>query len=212
MLDKARYIVVEGPIGVGKTSFARRLGAALQCELLLERPEENPFLTRFYQDMERYALPTQLFFLLQRMDELRTQSQTDLFDKRVVSDFLLEKDPLFASLNLTDAEFALYQEIYNRLKPQGPTPDLVIYLQAGAETLLERIRRRHVESERKIGEAYLARVADSYARFFHQYDKSPLFIINADSLNPVDEDEDFRLLLDRLNAMRSYREFFGYAE
>lgn len=212
MLDKARYIVVEGPIGVGKTSFARRLGAALQCELLLERPEDNPFLTRFYQDRERYALPTQLFFLFQRMDELRTQSQTDLFEKRVVSDFLLEKDPLFASLNLTDPEFALYQEIYNRLKPQSPTPDLVIYLQAGADTLLERIRRRHVESERKIGEAYLARVADSYARFFHQYDKSPLFIINADSLNPVDEDEDFRLLLDRLNAMRSYREFFGYAQ
>jgi deoxyguanosine kinase len=212
MLDKARYIVVEGPIGVGKTSFARRLGTALQCELLLDRPEDNPFLARFYQNMERYALPTQLFFLFQRMDELRAQSQTDLFDKRVISDFLLEKDPLFASLNLTDPEFALYQEIYNRLKPQAPTPDLVIYLQAGAETLLERIRRRHVESERKIGEAYLARVADSYARFFHQYDKSPLFIINADSLNPVDEDEDFRLLLDRLNAMRSYREFFGYAE
>lgn len=212
MLDKARYIVVEGPIGVGKTSFARRLGTALQCELLLDRPEDNPFLARFYQDMERYALPTQLFFLFQRMDELRAQVQTDLFDKRVVSDFLLEKDSLFASLNLTDPEFALYQEIYNRLKPQAPTPDLVIYLQASAETLLERIRRRHVESERKIGEAYLARVADSYARFFHQYDRSPLFIINADSLNPVDEDADFRLLLDRLNAMRSYREFFGYAE
>lgn len=211
MLDKARYIVVEGPIGVGKTSFARRLGTALQCELLLDRPEDNPFLTRFYQNMERYALPTQLFFLFQRMDELRAQSQTDLFEKRVISDFLLDKDPLFASLNLTDAEFALYQEIYNRLKPQTPIPDLVIYLQAGAETLLERIRRRHVESERKISEAYLARVADSYARFFHQYDRSPLFIINADSLNPVDEDEDFRLLLDRLNAMRSYREFFGYA-
>lgn len=212
MLDKARYIVVEGPIGVGKTSFARRLGAALQCELLLERPEENPFLTRFYQDMARYALPTQLFFLFQRMDELRTQSQTDLFDKRVVSDFLLEKDPLFASINLTEPEFALYQEIYQRLKPHAPTPDLVIYLQAGAETLLERIRHRHVESERKIGEPYLARVAESYASFFHQYDKSPLFIVNADSLNPVDEDEDFRLLLDRLNAMRSYREFFGYAQ
>ena len=173
-----RFIAIEGAIGVGKTSFARRLGTALQCELLLDRPEDNPFLARFYQNMERYALPTQLFFLFQRMDELRAQSQTDLFDKRVISDFLLEKDPLFASLNLTDPEFALYQEIYNRLKPQAPTPDLVIYLQAGAETLLERIRRRHVESERKIGEAYLARVADSYARFFHQYDKSPLFIIS----------------------------------
>jgi len=180
--------------------------------MLLERPEDNPFLARFYQDMERYALPTQLFFLFQRMDGLRTLSQEDPSGKRVVSDFLLDKDPLFAALNLPDAEYALYQQIYTRLKPQAPTPDLVIYLQAGAETLLERTRRRKVEAERKIGEAYLARVADSYARFFHQYDASPLFIVNAESLNPVDADADFQLLLQRLYAMRSYREFFGYAE
>ena len=212
MLEKARYIVVEGPIGAGKTSLARRLGEHLRAEMLLERPEDNPFLARFYQDMERYALPTQLFFLFQRMDGLRTLSQEGLSGKRVVSDFLLDKDPLFAALNLPDAEYALYQQIYTRLKPQAPTPDLVIYLQAGAETLLERIRRRKVEAERKVGEAYLARVADSYARFFHQYDASPLFIVNAESLNPVDADADFELLLQRLYAMRSYREFFGYAE
>jgi len=212
MLEKARYIVVEGPIGAGKTSLARRLGEHLRAEMLLERPEDNPFLARFYQDMERYALPTQLFFLFQRMDGLRTLSQEGLSGKRVVSDFLLDKDPLFAALNLPDPESALYQQIYTRLRPQAPTPDLVIYLQAGAETLLERIRRRKVEAERKVGEAYLARVADSYARFFHQYDASPLFIVNAESLNPVDADADFELLLQRLYAMRSYREFFGYAE
>jgi len=212
MLEKARYIVVEGPIGAGKTSLARRLGEHLRAEMLLERPEDNPFLARFYQDMERYALPTQLFFLFQRMDGLRTLSQEGLSGKRVVSDFLLDKDPLFAALNLPDPEYALYQQIYTRLKPQAPTPDLVIYLQAGAETLLERIRRRKVEAERKVGEAYLTRVADSYARFFHQYDASPLFIVNAESLNPVDADADFELLLQRLYAMRSYREFFGYAE
>jgi len=212
MLEKARYIVVEGPIGAGKTSLARRLGEHLRAETLMERPEDNPFLARFYQDMERYALQTQLFFLFQRLEALRALSQEESSGRRVVSDFLLEKDPLFAALTLPDAEYALYQEIYGRLRPQAPAPDLVIYLQAGAETLLERIRRRKVEAERKIGEAYLARVADSYARFFHQYDASPLFIVNAESLNPVDTDADFELLLQRLYAMRSYREFFGYAE
>ncbi|MGB0127749.1 MAG: deoxynucleoside kinase [Rhodocyclaceae bacterium] len=211
MLDKARYIVVEGPIGVGKTSFARRLGAALHADLLLERPEENPFLPRFYDNVERYALPAQLFFLLQRMDLVRSPTLLGSVENRVVSDFLLDRDPLFAALNLTEPEFALYQDLFNRLKPQSPTPDLVIYLQAGPETLLERVRRRHVESERRIGESYLSRVAERYASFFHQYDKAPLFIINADTLNPVDEDADFKLLLDRLQAMRSYREFFGYA-
>ncbi len=212
MLAKARYIVVEGPIGVGKTSLARRLGDHLKAELLLERPEDNPFLARFYQSMERYALPTQLFFLFQRMDELRALSQDDLFPKRVVSDFLLDKDPLFASINLGDHEYALYQEIYNRLKPQARTPDLVIYLQADADTLRERIRRRNVEAERRISEAYLDRVAQAYARFFYQYDAAPLFIVNAESLNPVEADADFALLLERLNAMRGYREFFGYAD
>lgn len=212
VLEKARYIVVEGPIGVGKTSLARRLGEHLKTDLLLERPEDNPFLARFYQNMERYALATQVFFLFQRMDELRALSQEDLFQKRVVSDFLLDKDPLFASINLSDHEFALYQEIYSRLKPQAPTPDLVIYLQADANTLRERIRRRNVESERRISEAYLDRVAQAYSRFFYQYDAAPLFIVNAESLNPVDADADFELLLQRLYAMRSYREFFGYAD
>ena len=212
MLEKARYIVVEGPIGAGKTSLARRLAAHLQAEVRLERPEDNPFLARFYQDMGRYALPTQLFFLFQRIDELRQLAQEDLFSKRVVSDFLLDKDPLFAALNLSDEEYALYQEIYTRLKPHAPTPDLVIYLQAGAETLLERVRRRKVDAERKIAEAYLVRVAERYAQFFYQYDASPLFIVNSESLNPVDADADFELLLQRLYAMRSYREFFGYAE
>jgi deoxyadenosine/deoxycytidine kinase len=146
------------------------------------------------------------------MDELRALSQDDLFPKRVVSDFLLDKDPLFASINLGDHEFALYQEIYNRLKPQARTPDLVIYLQADADTLRERIRRRNVEAERRISEAYLDRVAQAYARFFYQYDAAPLFIVNAESLNPVEDDADFALLLERLNAMRGYREFFGYAQ
>jgi deoxyguanosine kinase len=211
MLDKARYIVVEGPIGVGKTSLARRLADHLQAPTLFEKPEENPFLGRFYQNMERYALQTQLFFLFQRMEQLREVAQDDLFSGRLVADFLIDKDPLFASMNLTDDEYALYRQIFTTLKLQAPAPDLVIYLQAGADTLAERVRRRGIDAERRISESYLARVVERYARFFYQYDASPLFIVNAEELNPVDNDDDFALLVERLTQMRSFREFFGYA-
>lgn len=211
MLDKARYIVVEGPIGVGKTSLARRLADHLQAPTLFEKPEENPFLGRFYQNMERYALQTQLFFLFQRMEQLREVAQDDLFSGRLVADFLIDKDPLFASMNLTDDEYALYRQIFTTLKMQAPAPDLVIYLQADADTLAERVRRRGIDAERRISESYLARVVERYARFFYQYDASPLFIVNAEELNPVDNDDDFALLVERLSQMRSFREFFGYA-
>ena len=211
MLDKARYIVVEGPIGVGKTSLARRLADHLQAPTLFEKPEENPFLGRFYQNMERYALQTQLFFLFQRMEQLREVMQDDLFSGRLVADFLIDKDPLFASMNLTDDEYALYRQIYASLKLQAPAPDLVIYLQADADTLAERVRRRGLDAERRISESYLARVVERYARFFYQYDASPLFIVNAEELNPVDSDDDSALLVERLGQMRSFREFFGYA-
>jgi deoxyguanosine kinase len=211
MLEKARYIVVEGPIGVGKTSLARRLAEHLQAPTLFEKPEENPFLGRFYQNMERYALQTQLFFLFQRMEQLREVAQDDLFSGRLVADFLIDKDPLFASMNLTDDEYALYRQIFTTLKLQAPAPDLVIYLQADADTLAERVRRRGIDAERRISESYLARVVERYARFFYQYDASPLFIVNAEELNPVDSDDDFALLVDRLTQMRSFREFFGYA-
>lgn len=212
MLEKAKYIVCEGPIGAGKTSFARRLAYRLQAQTMLERPEANPFLSRFYKDMERYALPTQLAFLLQRVDELQQRIREDAFSARVVADFLFDKDQLFAQLNLDEDEYALYQSIAGQLKPQPPTPDLVIYLQAEPRTLMERVRRRGVESERRISETYVARVAERYARFFHQFDAAPVFTVNAERLNPVDEDDDFDLLLQHLYAMRGYREFFGYAQ
>lgn len=211
MLEKARYIVVEGPIGAGKTTLARRLADRLNAELLLENPAANPFLGRFYQNMERWGLPTQIAFLFQRSEQLASFNHEHNPQRRVVSDFLIDKDPLFAELTLADDELQLYRQLYARLKPTVRKPDLVIYLQAQPEVLVERVRKRGVESERKLSESYVERVAQRYANFFHHYDAAPLFIVNAESLNPVDKAEDFELLYSRLLAMRSYREFFGYA-
>lgn len=212
MLDKARYIVVEGPIGAGKTSLAKRLAERLQCPTLLERPEDNPFLARFYQNMERWGLQTQLSFFFQRLALLADLAGSDLGGKRLIADFLLDKDPLFAELNLPPDELLLYREVFQRLRPELRAPDLVLYLQADSNVLIERVRRRNVEAEKRISESYIERVSARYADYFYQYDASPLFIVNVGVLNPVDDDADFELLLERVAAMRGYREFFGYAD
>jgi deoxyadenosine/deoxycytidine kinase len=210
--ERFRYIVVEGPIGVGKTSLARLLAQKSGSTAMLEDPDANPFLPRFYQDPQRYALPTQLFFLFQRVNRLRELVQADLFKRATVADFILDKDPLFARLTLNDDELRLYQQMYEQLKPPAATPDLVIYLQASTEKLVERVRRRGVSYERSISHDYLVRLAESYARFFYRFDAAPVLIVNAEHLNFVDSARDFDLLLQRITAMRGAREFFSLGE
>jgi deoxyguanosine kinase len=209
-VDRFRYVVVEGPIGAGKTSLARRLAARLSADLLLEDPGENPFLARFYQDMARYALPTQLFFLFQRVSQLRDLAQQDLFTRAVIGDFLIEKDPLFARLTLSDDELALYQQIFASLRPQAPTPDLVIYLQASPDTLIERVQTRGLNMEAAISEDYLRALSEAYSRFFYHFESAPVLIVNTEHLNPVDRDEDLALLGEHIVGMKGRREFFNF--
>jgi deoxyguanosine kinase len=208
-VDRFRYLVVEGPIGAGKTTLAKRLAARLSADLVLEQPADNPFIARFYQDMARYALPTQLFFLFQRARMIEPLKQPDMFARPAVADFLLDKDLLFARVTLSGEEFTLYQKIYDALAPQAPTPDLVIYLQAQPAVLIERVRRRAAGFERGITEEYLALLAESYARFFYHYAAAPLLIVNSENLNFVERDADFELLVSRVRAMKSRREFFN---
>jgi deoxyadenosine/deoxycytidine kinase len=206
-----RHLVVEGPIGAGKTSLARRLGATLGAHLLLEQADANPFLARFYRDPARHALATQMFFLFQRAGQLAELRQLDLCRSRVVADFMLEKDRLFAGLTLADDELALYERMYRHLAPSAPAPDLVIYLQASPEALAERVARRGMPAEAPIRADYLRRLADGYAAFFHDYDAAPLLVVNTEHLNPVERDGDYALLVGRMEAMRGRREYFSLA-
>lgn len=208
-MANSRYIAIEGPIGVGKTSLARRLAASMNAELLLEEPETNPFLERFYREPDRVALPTQLFFLFQRVQQIEQLRQADIFAETRISDYLMDKDRLFAEINLGQNELSLYDRVAESLAFTPPVPDLVVYLQAPVDTLLFRISRRGIDAERRIGRRYLERLAEGYARFFHDYSVAPLLIVNAAVIDPVHNDEHFEMLLAQIERIRSGRHFFN---
>lgn len=203
------YVVVEGPIGVGKTSLARRLADSFGSDLLLEDPDSNPFLERFYRNPRQAALPAQLFFLFQRAQQLQEMRQDDMFAPVRVADFLLAKDRLFAELTLDEDELRLYQQIYENLAIDPPRPDLVIYLQAPVEVLRQRIARRGIVHEQWMDAAYLSRLTESYMRFFYDYTDAPLLIVNAAEIDLVGSDVDYGLLLERVRTLRSGRHYFN---
>jgi len=203
------YVVVEGPIGVGKTSLAMRLADVFGATPMLEQPGENPFLERFYQSRKHFALPTQLFFLFQRARQIEQLKQSDMFSNGYVADFLLDKDKLFARANLDDDELRLYDQVYAQMSLDLPVPDLVIYLQAPVDVLYDRVRRRGVDYERLIERDYLQTLVDAYTQFFHHYSAAPLLVVNAERINIVDNDDDFQMLLSHIRKVRSGRHFLN---
>jgi deoxyguanosine kinase len=204
-----KFIVVEGPIGVGKTSLARRLCTSLNAEAVLEQAAENPFLERFYRNPRAGALPTQLYFLFQRAQQLSALKQQDLFAPVRVGDYLLDKDRLFARVTLDDAEYTLYEQVYTKLDIQPPKPDLVVYLQAPVDVLLERIGKRGINYEQHIERQYLERLNEAYARFFHEFESAPLLIVNAAAIDPLNNQADYDELLAAIQRMKRGRLYYN---
>lgn len=205
----SRYIAIEGPIGVGKTALARRLADSLSATLVLEEVEQNPFLERFYRDGPSAALPAQMFFLFARARQIEDLRQSDLFSSVQISDYLFTRDRLFAELNLDPEELKLYDQIAESLAVEAPVPDLVIYLQASVDSLLQRLARRDASHDRFVERAYLERLTDAYARFFHAYDDSPLLIVNASEIDPVNNDADYERLFQQIESTTGGRHFFN---
>jgi deoxyadenosine/deoxycytidine kinase len=203
------YIAVEGPIGVGKTTLAKRLAASFNYQTLLENAEENPFLERFYQNRKQAALATQLFFLFQRSQKIHDLRQADIFEPVRVADFLIEKDPLFARVNLDPDEFDLYRKVYDQLTIDAPRPDLVIYLQAAPGVLLSRIENRGISAEREINRDYLERLNEVYSEFFLYYDDAPLLIVNASEIDLANSEADYNHLVDYMLDIRNGRHYFN---
>lgn len=205
----SRFIVVEGAIGVGKTSLAQRLSASLSADLVLEEVAENPFLERFYEDGRSAALPTQMFFLFARARQMEALRQSDMFASIRISDYLFAKDELFAELTLDAAELDLYQQVVASLTVEAPVPDLVIYLQASVDALMERIARRGIAYERMIDRRYLERLNDAYSRYFHAYNDGPLLIVNASDIDPINNDADYEQLFQQIEKTTGGRHFFN---
>jgi deoxyadenosine/deoxycytidine kinase len=207
--NSPRYIAVEGPIGAGKTSLAKRLAESLSADLVLEEVVENPFLERFYRDGQSAALPAQMFFLFARARQIEGLRQADMFSTVKVSDYLFAKDKLFAEMNLTADELNLYQKVVDSLNVDAPIPDLVIYLQASVDSLLTRIARRGIGFERAINRRYLERLTDSYARFFHAYNEGPLLIVNASQIDPINNEVDYEQLFRQIEKTTGGRHFYN---
>jgi deoxyadenosine/deoxycytidine kinase len=203
------YIAVEGPIGVGKTTLAKRLAELFDYQLLLEDAHENPFLDKFYENRRQNALATQLFFLFQRVQKMDDLKQQDMFKPLRIADFLIDKDPIFAQVNLDPDEFELYRKVYSQMTVDAPTPDLVIYLQASVDRLLERIDRRGIASERTISRQYLEELNEVYSEFFLYYDAAPLLIVNANQLDLVSRQEDFAQLVDYALDIKAGRHYYN---
>lgn len=206
LLDRFGHIAIDGPIGVGKSSLARRLGTHLGADLLLEKAEENPFLERFYRDQRGYAFQTQLFFLFQRVKQMQDLAQPGMFSRGIVSDFLFAKDALFARMTLDDEEYRLYAQIHAQMEKGLPKPDLIVWLQAEPATLIERIRRRGIAMEQGVSETYLTRLCDAYIEHFRSRESAPVLTVVTEAFNPVDRSEDFNLLLDRLANFDGHRD------
>ena len=204
-----KFIAIEGAIGVGKTTLAKRLANTFNYDVLLEAADDNPFLERFYEDRKRHALPTQLFFLFQRAQQIQSLRQDDIFQPVRVTDFLIEKDPLFARVTLDDDEMNIYQQVYDRLTIDVPTPDLVIYLQAPVDILQQRIKQRGIHAEQNIDDVYLTELNEAYTRFFHYYDRAPLLIVNASEIDWVNNESAYEKLVDYLLKIKTGRHYFN---
>ncbi len=204
-----QFIAVEGPIGVGKTTLAKRLAETFNYDTLLERPEENPFLESFYRNRRQNALATQLFFLFQRTRQIQEMRQHDLFSPVRVADFLIEKDRLFARANLDDDEFSLYEKVYEQTTVDAPHPDLVIYLQAPIDVLMSRILERGIDVEQAIERDYLELLNEAYSEFFLYYDEAPLLIVNCADADFINDDQDYLTLIDYMLNVNAGRHYFN---